>query len=485
MSAKVENIETNKVKLTIEVTAEKFEEGMKAAYKKNVKKINMPGFRRGKAPRMLIEKTYGPDIFYEDAINEVLPDSYEAAIDETKIEPVSRPEIDVDQVEKGKPFIYTATVIVKPEVEIDGYKGISVNKVEYTVSDKDVDAKMKEMQDQNSRLVSVEDKPVKNGDTAIIDFEGFSDGEAFEGGKGENFNLVIGSGQFIPGFEDQLIGKKAGEETEVNVTFPEEYHAKDLAGKPAVFKVKINEVKEKVLPELDDEFAKDVSEFETLDELKADTKKKLEEEAEQKTKAEKENNVLEAVSGLLKAEIPDVMYENQIDSMIKDFSMRIQAQGLDLKTYLSYIGMDEETMRKSFREDAEKRLKTNLAVEKIMKLEKIEATDEDVEKEIEKMAENYKMEADKIKGMLNMDDLKEDLAMRKTIDFLIENAKFTKAASKSTTKKTTAKKDSETKEEEPKKTTAKKTTTTKKTTTAKKTASKKTEKAEDEKKDAE
>lgn len=469
MAVKVTNVEENVVELEFSVDQKTFQDGVMKSYRKNVKKINIPGFRKGKAPKMIIDKMYGPEVFYDDAINFVFPEAYDKAVEESGVTPVDRPEVDIKEIGEGVDLVLTAKVTVKPEVSIENYKGIEIPKIEYNVSDEDVEKEISSMAEQNSRLVTVEDRAAKAGDTAVIDYEGFADGVAFEGGKGENHNLELGSGQFIPGFEDQIVGKKTGEEFDVNVTFPEEYHAEDLKGKAAVFKVKLNEIKEKVLPVIDDEFAKDVSEFDTLEELKADSKRKLEEAAAEKAKNEKETAVLDFLSENLQANIPPVMIESQIDSMMKDFEMRISSQGIDMNTYMTYMGLDSKTMRDSFREQADRRVKTTLALEKILELEKIEATDEDAEAEIQKMADQYKMEVEKIKSFVKIEDVKADLAMRKTMEFLLENAKEKKAA-----KKTAKKDDNEEQQEEPKKTVAKKPAAKK--TTAKKETAKESEK---------
>ncbi|WHH60257.1 trigger factor [Petroclostridium sp. X23] len=426
MSTKVEQLEKNVVQLEIEVDTAKFDEGIQKAYIKNVKKFNIPGFRKGKAPRKIIEKYYGEGIFYEDAINIVCPEAYDKAVEETKIDPVDRPEIDIKQIGEGQNFIFTAKVTVKPEVELGAYKGIEVNKIEYNVTEDDIMNQIKQMQEKNSRLVTIEDRPVQEGDMAVIDFEGFVDDQPFEGGKGTDHNLQIGSGQFIPGFEEQLIGKNSGEEVDVNVTFPEEYHASELAGKPALFKVKINQIKFKELPEIDDEFVKDVSEFNILDELKEDIKKRLTEENEHKAKHEMENAVIDKVLEGVTVEIPEVMVEHQIDQLARDFDMRLRSQGLELSKYLELTGMDMEKFREQFKEQAEKQVKTSLTLEKIGNVEGIQVSDDELEKEIEKLAENYKMEVDKLKKMLrpeDMDSIKDDLKIGKTVDMLVESAK--------------------------------------------------------------
>ncbi|MBZ4646398.1 MAG: trigger factor [Petroclostridium sp.] len=427
MNVKVEQLEKNVVQLEIEVDAAKFEEGMQKAYIKNVKKFNIPGFRKGKAPRKIVERYYGEAIFYEDAINIVCPEAYDEAVEQTKIEPVDRPEIDIKQIGNGQNLIFTAKVTVKPEIVLGDYKGIEVNKIEYNVTEDDVAQELKKMQEKNSRLITVEDRPVQMGDIAVIDFEGFVDGEAFDGGKGTNYNLEIGSGQFIPGFEEQLIGKNTGEEVEVNVTFPEEYHVEALAGKPAVFKVKINQIKYKELPVIDDEFAKDVSEFDTLEELKEDIRKKLTQDAEHRAKHELENAVIDKVVENVTVEIPEVMIEHQIDYITRDFDLRLRAQGLTLDKYLELIGSDIPKFREQFKEQATKQVKTSLVLEKIGKEEEIDVTDEEVDKEIVRLAENYKMEIEKLKNVLRPEDIqsiKDELILGKTVDMLVQNAKI-------------------------------------------------------------
>ena len=423
MKVTKKDVEKNIVELEIQIEKEKFEEAVQKSFLKNAKHFNIPGFRKGKAPRKFIEKMYGVEIFYDDAINFVLPDAYDEAVAETKIEPVDRPEVDVKQIGADVDLIVTAKVTVKPEVEISDYKGIKLDKKVYTVSDEDVSAKLTALQERGARVITVEEeKAVENGDIAVIDFEGFSDGVAFPGGKGEDFDLTIGSGQFIPGFEDQIIGHKAGEEFSVNVKFPEEYHAEDLKGKDAEFKVNLKAIKIKELPELDDEFAKDVSEFETLEELKADILKKLTEEAENRTKSEFQNKLVDAVCEKATVEIPQCMIEQSIDNEVRNFEMRLSQQGLPLDKYLEYTGMTMEDFRKQYEEMAAKQLKANLVLEKIAEIEKIEATDEDVEKEIARMAEMYNMEAEKVKEIIGAENLKKDLTAPKTVDFLEENA---------------------------------------------------------------
>lgn len=426
MNAKVEKVENNTVQLEIEVDSAKFEEGVQKAFVKNAKKFNIPGFRKGKAPRKIIEKFYGEAVFYEDAINFVCPEAYDEAVKENAIEPVDRPEIDIKQIGNGENLIFTAKVTVKPEVELGEYKGIEVEKIEYNVTEEDIDNELKKMQEKNSRLITIEDRAVETGDTAVIDFEGFVDDEPFEGGKGENYSLEIGSGQFIPGFEEQLIGKNVGEDVDVNVPFPEEYHAKELAGKPALFKVKINQIKFKELPEIDDEFAKDVSEFDTIDALKEDIKNKLTEEREHKAKHEFEDAVIAKAVENAKVDIPPVMVETQIDHMINDFDMRLRGQGLDVEKYVQFTGSSMEQFRVQFKDQAEKQVKTSLVLEEIGKTEAIEVEEEEVEKEIGKLAENYKMEVDKLKEMLRPEDIesiKEELIIGKAVDLLVQDAK--------------------------------------------------------------
>ena len=413
-------------KLTIEASAEEFEAAMQKAYLKNKNKINIQGFRKGKAPRIMIEKMYGPGVFYEDAANEIIPEAYSKAAEESGLEIVSRPEIDVTQIEKGKSFIFTATVAVKPEVTLGEYKGLEYNAEPVEVTEEDLAAELKRVQEQNSRTVTVEDRAVENGDITTIDYEGFVDGTPFEGGKAENQELVIGSHSFIDTFEEQLVGKNIGEEVEVNVTFPEEYHAKELAGKPAVFKVKVNGIKVKELPELDDEFASDVSDFDTMDEYKEDVKKKLLEKKEKEAKTAKENALVEKAIENAQMEIPDAMIETQARQMVDDFAQRLQMQGLSMQQYMQYTGMDVAKMVEQMKPQAEKRIKTRLVLEKIAETESIEVTDEEINAEIEKMASAYKMEADKLKeymGDAEKENMKKDLAVQKAVDLLMESAK--------------------------------------------------------------
>jgi len=425
MSSKLEKLEKNVATLEITVSAEKLEEGIAKAYIKNVKKFNIPGFRRGKAPRKLIEKYYGEGIFYEDAINEVCPDAYNQAIEEHNLEPVDRPTIDILEIESGKGIVFKAEVTVKPEVELGQYKGIEVEKKEYNVTDEDVDKELEILRNKNARIIDVTDRPVKMGDITTIDFKGFIDEKQFDGGTAENYKLEIGSGQFIPGFEEQLIGATIDNEVDVNVTFPEDYRAEELAGKPALFKVTVKEIKEKELLPLDDEFAKDVSEFDTLDELKEDIKRKKTEEAERIAKNEYENNVIKKVVENAKVDIPEVMIDNQIESMIRDFDYQLRYQGLDLDSYLKYMNISYEEMKESYKETAEDRVKTQLVMEAITKAENIEVTDEELESEIEKTAKQYNQEIEKFKKTLRERDIeyiKEGLQLQKTIDFLVDNS---------------------------------------------------------------
>lgn len=419
---KNEQTEKNTVKLTIEVDKDAFEAAVQKAYKKNVKKIALPGFRKGKAPRKLIEKYYGEGVFYEDAVNFVCPDAYDFAVKEAGISPVDRPEIDIETIGEGKDLVLTATVTVKPEVKLGKYKGVEVEKTVYETKDEDVDAEIKAAAEKNVRMINVEDRPVKKGDVTVIDFEGFADGVAFEGGKGENHTLEIGSGQFIPGFEDQLVGAKLGEETEVNVTFPEEYHAEELKGKPAVFKVTVKEIKEKEYPELNDEFAKDVSDFDTLDEYKEDIRKNVLEQKQKLADDDVDKQIIDKLVELLEAEIPEAMFENKINDDIKEFSYRLQSQNIDINTYLKYTGMDAKSLREGFRSQAERQVKLRLALEKIAQNENFEATSEDIENEFSKIADMYKMEVEKVKNLISEKDLSKDIIVDKAMKLVKETA---------------------------------------------------------------
>ncbi|NLK75764.1 MAG: trigger factor [Clostridiales bacterium] len=426
MSLQVEKLEKNMVRLTIEASAEEFENALQNSYLKNKGKINIQGFRKGKAPRAVIEKMYGPEIFYEDAANEIIPEAYEKAAEESKLEIVSRPDIDVVQIEKGKAFIFTAEVAVKPEVTLGDYKGIEVEKKEITVTEEEIEERINREREQNSRLITVDDRAVQDGDIAIIDFEGFVDGVAFEGGKEEDYSLTIGSRSFIDNFEEQLIGKSIGEEVGVNVTFPEEYHVADLAGKPALFKVKIKEVKVKELPELNDDFAQDVSEFDTLEEYKESIKKSIEESKEKDAKRAMEDEIIEKIIENASMEIPEAMVNTQVSQMADDFVQRLQYQGLSLEQYFQFTGMDSKKFIDSLKPQAMKRIQTRLVLEAIVKAENIEATDEDLDKEINEMAKTYQMEADKMKELIadrEKEQIKLDIAVQKAVDFVVEHAK--------------------------------------------------------------
>lgn len=427
MSLQVEKLEKNMAKLTVEVPAEQFEAALKTSYNKNKNKFNIPGFRKGKAPQAMIEKMYGAGVFYEDAVDEAINASYPDAAKESGLEIVSRPEISIEQVEKGKAFIYVASVATKPEVTLGEYKGIEVEKAKPEVTDADVEAELKKVQEQNSRLVTVEDRAVADGDQTVIDFEGFVDGKAFEGGKAEDYTLVIGSHSFIDTFEDQLIGKNIGEDVEVNVTFPAEYHAAELAGKPATFKVKIKEIKMKELPELNDEFASEVSEFETLDAYKEDVKNKLAETKQAQATAENENNVLQKVVDNAQMDIPAPMVDEQVRNMIEDYARRLQSQGISFDQYLQFTGSTIEQLQEQMRPQAELRLRTRLVLEAVVAAEKIEPSDELVEAEIKKMSENYKMDVEQIKSIMGeagMAQMKADMAVQEAVDFLVAEAKL-------------------------------------------------------------
>ena len=426
MSVQVEKLENNMAKLTIEVSAEDLEKALEAAYQKEKNKISIPGFRKGKVPRAMVEKMYGAGIFYEDAANSLMQQNYPAAVDESGIDIVSRPSVDVVQLEKGKPFIFTAEVAVKPEVTLGKYLGVTVSKVDTTVTDEEIDAALEKERNNNARTVSVTDRPVQSGDTAVIDFEGFVDGVAFEGGKGENHPLEIGSHSFIDTFEDQLIGKNAGDEVDVNVTFPEQYQAADLAGKQALFKVKIHEVKAKELPELNDEFASDVSEFETLAEYKESLKKNLQQQKENEAKKTKEDEAIQKIIDKSKMDLPEAMITTQCENMIEEFSQRLAQSGLSMEQYLQFSGMTMDKMMEQVRPEAISRIQSSLVLEQIAKEENIEVTDEDVDAEIAKMAANYGMEADKLKeymGEAEKASMKRELAITKAVDLIMENAK--------------------------------------------------------------
>ncbi|THE15271.1 trigger factor [Bacillus timonensis] len=425
MSAKWEKLEGNQGVLTVEVDAETFNKGLDDAFKKVVKQVSVPGFRKGKMPRGMFEKRFGVESLYQDALDIILPDAYENAIKETGIEPVDRPEVDVEQIEKGKNLIFTAKVTVKPEVKLGDYKGLEVEKLDDTVTDEEVDAEIKQLQERNAELVVKEEGTIENGDTVVIDFEGFVDGEAFEGGKAENYSLEIGSGSFIPGFEEQLVGVAAGAEKDVEVTFPEEYHAENLAGKPATFKVKVHEIKGKVLPELDDEFAKDVDdEVETLDELKAKTRTRLEETKKQDAENSLKDTLIEKASENAEIDIPEAMINTELDRMLREFEQRLQMQGMNLDLYFQFSGQDENALREQMKEDAGKRVRVNLTLEAIANAENIEVSEEEINAELENMSTMYGVSAEQLKQMLGgVDGVKEDLKIRKAIDFLVENSK--------------------------------------------------------------
>ena len=425
MKAELVKKEGNKVTLKITVDNNKFEEAVNKAYNKTKGKYNIPGFRKGKAPKVVIETQYGKGVFYNDAIDMLFPEVYPEAIKELNIDPIDRPDLDIEEISKDNGLVMVVNVEVKPEFELGAYKGIEISKVDNTVSEEDVEARLNEMVNRNARLTSVEDKALENGDTAVIDFEGFENGVAFEGGKGENYNLVIGSNTFIPGFEDQLVGKKAGEEVEVNVTFPETYHAEKLAGKPVVFNVKVNDVKVKEVPALDDEFAKDTTEFETLAELRADVKAKLEEQAKNAADAEMRNALVEKVSANTEVEIPEAMVQHQIDNMLMELNYQLQYQGLNLEQLLQMTGRGLDELREERRADAERLVKSSLVLEAIAEKENVEANDADVDAELEKMAAMYNMEVEKIKSSLretDIEDIKGQIKIRKTLDLLVENA---------------------------------------------------------------
>ena len=427
MSLQVEKLEKNMAKLTVEVPAEEFEKALTAAYNKNKGRINIPGFRKGKAPRAMVEKMYGAGVLYEDAVNEALDATYGDAVEESGLDIVSRPEISVVQVEKGQNLIYTATVAVKPEVTLGEYKGIEVTKATAEVTEEEIEAELKKVQEQNSRLVTVEDRAVEDGDQTVIDFEGFVDGKPFDGGKGEDYPLTIGSHSFIDTFEEQLIGKNIGEACEVNVTFPNEYHSTELAGKPAMFKVTVKEVKRKELPELNDEFAGEVSEYDTLEEYKNDIKEKVAERKQKAAATENEDHVVEKVVENAAMDIPEPMIDSQVNNMVNDYARRMQSQGLSLDQYMKFTGMTIDTLRDQMKPQALKRIQTRLVLEAVAKAENIVVSDEAVEKEIATMAESYKMEVSQIKeylGESGIVQMKEDLAVQEAVDFLVAEAKL-------------------------------------------------------------
>ena len=426
MKVQVENLEKNMAKLTIEVPAEEVEKALQAAYLKERNKISVPGFRKGKVPRQMIEKMYGPAVFYEEAANTLIQNNYAQAMDESGADIVSRPVIDVEQIEAGKPFIFTAEVAVRPEVKLGKYKGVTVTKVDIDVTDEEINNALETERQKNSRMVTVTDRPAANGDTAVIDYEGFCDGVAFAGGKAENHGLELGSHSFIDTFEDQIVGHVAGDEFDVNVTFPTEYHAEELAGKPAVFKVKVNEIKAKEVPELNDEFAQDVSEFDTLAEYKEDVKARLAKEKENEAKRTKEDEAIAKIIDKSEMEIPEAMIETQCENMINDFAQRIAQSGLTMEQYMQFSGMTLDKLKEQVRPEAETRIKTSLVLEQIAKEENFEITEEEIDAEVAKMAAQYGMEADKLKeymGEAEKESMKRDLAVMKAVDLIMENAK--------------------------------------------------------------
>lgn len=426
MSLQVEKLENNTAKLTIEVAAEEVEKAIEKAYQKSKNKFNVPGFRKGKVPRNMIEKMYGAAVFYEDAVNAMIPGAYSEAATESGLEIVAQPEIDVVQIETGKPFIFTAEVTLKPEVELGKYKGIKTTKPDLDVTEEEIKAELDKVLDQNSRLVSVEDRAVEDGDQTVIDFEGFVDGIAFEGGKGEDYPLTIGSHSFIDTFEEQLIGKNIGEEVEVNVTFPEEYHAEELAGKPAMFKVTVKEIKVKELPELDDDFAQDVSEFDTLEEYKADIKKNLEDKKKQEAESAKESEIIKAIVEDAKMDIPEKMIIHQAQQMVEEFAQRIQAQGLSFEQYMQYTGTTVDGMVEQVKPQAIERIQSRLVLEAIVKAENIEVSTEEFDKELEEMAKAYNMELSQIKDIIvgrEEETIKNDIAVQKAVKFVVDAAK--------------------------------------------------------------
>lgn len=427
MSAKWEKKEGNEGVLTVEVDEKKFDSALDQAFKKVSKDVQVPGFRKGKVPRPIFEQRFGVESLYQDAVDIILPEAYSEAIDEVEITPVDQPEVDIEQIEKGKPFIFTATVTVKPEVKLGEYKGLEVEDKEASVTDEDVNDELKTLQEKQAELVVKEEGQVEEGDTVVIDFEGYLDGEKFEGGSAENHSLEVGSQTFIPGFEEQLVGKTAGEDTEVQVTFPEDYQAEDLAGKEATFKVKIHDIKSKEVPELDDEFAKDVDDdVETLDELKEKTKQRLIDEEENEIENQKRETLINQASENSEIDIPEAMVDNELDRMVQEFEQRLQMQGMTMEMYTQFSGQTQDDLKEQMKEDAQKRVQTSLTLEAIAETEELEATEEDVDKQLEEMASQYQMEVDQLRQMLggNTNALKGDLKLQKAIDFLLENAKL-------------------------------------------------------------
>jgi trigger factor len=423
MSLKASNkVDTNRYQLEVEVDAEIFEKAIDQSYHKENKKIMIPGFRKGKAPRAFVEKYYGEKVFYEDAINAIYPDALDEAVNEAKLELIED-KIDFDLVSAGKEgMVFKATITTKPEVEIDGYKGITAVKKAVEVTDQEIDDEIKKVQERNSRMVTVEDRAAQNGDIAVIDFDGSVDGVHFEGGKAENYSLTLGAGQFIPGFEEQVIGHKTGDEFDVNVKFPADYQAADLADKDAVFQIKLHEIKMKELPEVDDDFVKDVSDFDSLEKYKEDIKEKLTTTKENEAKDDVENQLIDHLLENMKAEIPQAMFENKVNEDIREFGYRLQSQGLNLDTYLQYTGMDKDSIRKQFQPQAERQVKVRLALEKIAKLENIQPSDEEIEEEYAKLAKNYEMDADKVKSFIPKEELIKDIVVEKAINFVRDSA---------------------------------------------------------------
>ena len=478
MSLQVEKLDNNMAKLTIEVPAEELEKAIETAYQRSKNKISIPGFRKGKAPRKMIEQMYGKEIFYEDAANIVMPEAYERELETCEEEIVSSPKVDVVQLEAGKPFIFTAEVALKPEVTLGKYKGVKIEKIDTAVTDDEVTAEIDREREKNARNVDVTDRAVKKGDIATIDFEGFIDGTAFEGGKGKDYPLTIGSGAFIPGFEDELIGAQVGKETDVNVTFPDDYQAPELAGKAAVFKCTVKKLQEKLLPELDDEFVEDVSEeSDTVEEYRAEIKKRLTDRKEADAKSAKEDAVIEAVIADAKMDIPDAMVDTQQRQMVQDYAERLQAQGLSMEQYMQFTGMTAQMLLEQVKPQALKRIQSRLVLEAVAAAEKMEASEEDFEEEVKTMGESYRMEPDKVKELLGENGKKQvqqDICVRKAVEFLVENAKEEKPAAKKTTEKKAAEKKTAEKKTTEKKTTEKKTAESK--TEEKKPAARKTTK---------
>lgn len=439
MSAKIENLEKNMVKFTIEVSAEEFDKYVEKAYLKQKGKISLPGFRKGKVPRKMVEKMYGKEVFFEGAANECIPAAYQNALEENKdVEVVSRPEIDVVTIKNGEPFVFTATVAVKPEVELGQYKEISIPKVSVRVTAKEVESALQEEQEKNARHIDVTDRAVKDGDEVLLDFDGYVDGKQFEGGKSENYPLTIGSGSFIPGFEEQLIGAEIGKDLEVNVKFPEEYHAADLKGKEAIFKCKINGIKERELPELNDEFASDVSEFDTLEDWKKDIKEKIKKNKTDMAKNDQEQAAIDTVIENAKMEIPEGMLNLQLENMINDYAMRIQQQGISMEQYMQLTGLTKEKLNEQMKPEALKRIQSSLVLEAIAKQENLEVSDEDFDKKIEEMAKVYQMEAEKIKSFMGeneKDQMKKDMLVEKALEFVISNGVEESKSSKKSSEK--------------------------------------------------